>query len=96
MPFRRILVIEDYEPFRRLLRLELRQRSEFRIAGEASDGLQAVQQAESLQPDVILLDLGLPKLNGLEAARQIRGLAPGVFLGYRKRDSSPGRTSLCS
>jgi DNA-binding NarL/FixJ family response regulator len=70
MPFRRILVIEDYEPFRRLLCLELRQRSEFQVVGEASDGLQAVQQAESLKPDLILLDLGSPKLNGLEAARQ--------------------------
>src|SRR5262245_38216763 len=88
MTFRRILVIEDYEPFRQLICRELRQRSEFQVIGQASDGLQAVEQAESLQPDLILLDLGLPKLNGLEAARQIRELAPGAKLVFVSHESS--------
>ena len=46
------------------------------IIGECSDGLEAVQKSEELQPDLILLDIGLPNLNGLEAARQIRKVAP--------------------
>jgi len=46
------------------------------VVGEASDGLQAVQRAEELQPDLILLDLGLPTLNGIQAARRIRVLSP--------------------
>jgi len=88
MALRRVLVVEDYEPFRHLLCRELRQRPEFKVVGEASDGLQAVQQAESLQPDLILLDVGLPKLNGLEAARQIRGLAPGAKIVFISQESS--------
>src|SRR5262245_43709428 len=88
MTSRRILVIEDYEPFRQLICRELRQRPEFQVIGQASDGLQAVEQAESLQPDLILLDLGLPKLNGLEAARQIRELAPRAKLLFVSQESS--------
>jgi DNA-binding NarL/FixJ family response regulator len=88
MPFRRILVVEDYEPYRRLICRELRQRPEFQVIGEASDGLRGVEQAESLQPDLILLDLGLPKLNGLEAARRIRQLAPGAKLVFLSQESS--------
>src|SRR3989442_2004320 len=88
MALRRVLLVEDYEPFRQLICRELRQRPEFQVIGQASDGLQAIQQAESLQPDLILLDLGLPKLNGLEAARQIRGLAPGAKLLFVSQESS--------
>jgi len=49
---------------------------ELQIIGEALDGLEAVHRAKKLQPDLILLDIGLPKLNGLEAARQIEAVAP--------------------
>jgi len=76
MPSIRVLIVEDYEPFRRFLRSTLEQRPATQIVGEATDGLEAVQKAEELQPDLILFDVGLPKLNGIEAARQIRTVSP--------------------
>jgi DNA-binding NarL/FixJ family response regulator len=72
----RILVVDDYEPFRRYFCATLEQRHEFQVIGEASDGLEAVQRAQELQPDLVLLDVGLPNINGLEAAAEIRRLAP--------------------
>ena len=71
----RILVVEDFEMFRQFLSSTLESRPEFVIA-EASDGLEAVSRAERLQPDLILLDIGLPRLNGIAAARRIRKLSP--------------------
>ena len=72
----RTLVVDDVEDFRLFLRTTLEQTTDCDIVGEASDGLEAVAQAEQLQPDLILLDLGLPKINGIEAARRIRKLSP--------------------
>src|SRR5215470_1161553 len=68
----RILLVDDYAPWRRFVHLTLRMQDKFQIIGEVGDGMEAVAQAEELQPDLILLDIGLPTLNGIEAARQIR------------------------
>jgi len=78
MPARsiRVLIAEDFEPFRRFVASILRKQPELQIIFEVSDGLEAVQKAEELQPDLIVLDIGLPKLNGIEAARRIRKLSP--------------------
>ena len=72
----RILVVEDSEPFRRFTCSTLEKRPEFQIVGNVIDGLEAVERAEELQPDLILLDIGLPTLNGIEAARRIREISP--------------------
>src|SRR5215469_1582838 len=72
----RILVVDDYEPWRRFIRSALRKRPELKLVGEMSDGLQAVQKAQELEPDLILLDIGLPTINGIQAARRIRECAP--------------------
>lgn len=77
---RRILVVEDHEPFRQFIRLELQKRPELQIVGEVSDGLEAVELAQDLRPDLILLDIGLPSLNGIEAAKRIRTLVPKAIL----------------
>ena len=72
----RILVVDDFAPWRRLVPTMLRNNPELVIVCEVSDGFEAVQKAQELQPDLILLDIRLPKLNGIEAARRIRNLAP--------------------
>lgn len=71
----RVLVVDDYAPWCQFVTSTLRKYPEFIIVGEASDGVAAVSKAQELQPDLVLLDIGLPKLNGIEAARQIRELA---------------------
>lgn len=68
----RLLLVEDYEPWRLSVRSMLLNLREVQVIGEVSDGLAAVQQSQVLQPDLILLDIGLPMLNGIEAARRIR------------------------
>jgi CheY-like chemotaxis protein len=63
----RVLVVDDYKDWRDQVRSLLRARAEWQIICEVSDGLEAVQKAEELKPDLILLDIGLPNVNGIEA-----------------------------
>jgi DNA-binding NarL/FixJ family response regulator len=72
----RVMLVEDFQSFRRFVCSKLAQRPEVLIICQVSDGLEAVQKAEELKPDLILLDIGLPTLNGIDAARRIRGLVP--------------------
>lgn len=72
----RAFVVDDFEPWRRFACSVLSRESELEFIGEASNGLVAVQKAQELQPDLILLDIGLPGLNGLPAARRIREVSP--------------------
>ncbi len=74
----RILVVDDYEPFRRFVCETLKTKTELQVIGEASDGLEAVQKAKDLKPDLALLDIGLPKLNGIEVAHRLSRLIPEV------------------
>jgi DNA-binding NarL/FixJ family response regulator len=72
----RILVVEDFKPFRSFISLLLSENPNLDVICEAEDGQEAVEKAQQLKPDVILMDIGLPKLNGVEVARQIRRAAP--------------------
>ena len=86
-PFR-VLVVDDYEAFRRFVCSTLGKQPELQIVGEASDGLEAVHKAEELQPDLIVLDLGLPILNGIKVARRIRQLSPESKVLFLTQESS--------
>ena len=82
-------MVEDNEPFRHFICSMLGKSAELQIIGEASDGIEAVHKAEELQPDLILLDIGLPSLNGIEAARRICKLAPTSKIVFLSQESSP-------
>ena len=74
----RILLVEDFEPWRRSVRSTLKDHGELRLVDEVGDGLEAVRRACELKPDLILLDIGIPSLNGIEAARRIRQAMPDI------------------
>jgi DNA-binding NarL/FixJ family response regulator len=86
---RRILIVDDYEPWRRFLRSTLQKRTDLLVIGEAYDGQDAIARTATLQPELILLDIGLPTLSGIEAARQIRLLVPQAKILFLTQDSSP-------
>jgi DNA-binding NarL/FixJ family response regulator len=84
----RVLVVEDHEPFRRFVCSTLAENHGLQVICEASDGLEAVERAEEHQPDLIVLDIGLPSLDGIEAARRIRKLSPKSKILFLSQESA--------
>jgi DNA-binding NarL/FixJ family response regulator len=84
----RVLVVDDFEPWRRSVRLLLQQ-ADLQVIGEVSDGLEAVQKAEELQPDLVLMDIGLPTLNGIEAANRIHRIVPKAKILFLTQNNDP-------
>jgi two-component system, NarL family, response regulator LiaR len=72
----RILIVDDHAVLRKAVRRLLETRSEFEVCGEAEDGPQAIELAAKVKPDVVILDIVMPAMNGFEAARKIRGVSP--------------------
>ena len=85
----RILLVDDFERFRNFTSSLLRKQPGFQIVGHALDGPEAVQKAQELKPDLVVLDIGLPKLNGIEAARQIRLVSPDSKLMFLTGNNDP-------
>jgi len=84
----RVLLVDDFEPFRRLLGSILRRGQNLQVIGEVSDGLRAVQKSQELKPDVVLLDIGLPTLHGIEVARRIHKRVPESKILFVSQESS--------
>jgi DNA-binding NarL/FixJ family response regulator len=84
----RVLVVDDAANLRELLTLLLETEDDFEVIGTASDGEQALTVAETLQPDIVLLDLAMPIMDGMQALPGLRGLLPGaiivIFSGFEQ------------
>ena len=74
----RVLVVDDHALFRRGLQMVLEQEPDLELVGEASDGAEAVEMAQESMPDIILMDVRMPKRSGIEATAQIKDLMPHV------------------
>jgi DNA-binding NarL/FixJ family response regulator len=88
MALTRVLIAEDFPPFSQYIVSTLAKCENLQVVCDVSDGLEAVQKAEELKPDLIILDVGLPSLNGIEAARQIRKLVPHTKIIVVTQESS--------
>lgn len=71
-----ILIVDDHEHIRKIIRSVLEKESGFDVCGEAVDGFDAIDKAQELKPDLILLDMSMPRMNGIEAAPQLKKLLP--------------------
>src|ERR1700704_1200733 len=85
----RILLVDDHPIVRQGLKTLLAGHPGWEVIGEASDGMEAVDKADSLQPDVMVLDVTMPRMNGLEACRLIRRKAPGMEILFVTQHDSP-------
>jgi DNA-binding NarL/FixJ family response regulator len=83
---RRILVVDDFEPFRLLVCSLLQQMPDLQVT-QASHGFEAIQKAEEIQPDLIVLDISLPRLNGIEVARRVHKLLPAAKILFLSVES---------
>ena len=94
----RVLIVDDFDPWRVFVIQQLSQQPHMRVIECASDGLEGVQRAEELQPDLILLDVSIPKLNGIEVARKVRKLVPKARILFLSSNADPDvvRAAFCA
>lgn len=81
----RVLLVDDFKPFRQWARSKLESQKQFELVGEATGAVEAIQKTQELRPDLIVLDVVLPDINGIEAARQICRLVPSTKILFLSR-----------
>ena len=91
----RVLVVDDHPVIRDVIRMATEGFPRIDIAGEAADGLEALEQARLLQPDVVVLDAGLPELDGLEVAARLKAERPGIHILLLSDDEDPRSVFEC-
>jgi two-component system, chemotaxis family, chemotaxis protein CheY len=77
---RSILIVDDNPSVRNVLRSAVELNTDWNVCGEAENGAMAVDKVREMNPDMVILDLSMPVMNGLEAARRIRKISPGVYI----------------
>ena len=80
MPRILVLIVDDHEAFRRTLRLRFESLPAFTVCGEAADGIEAIEKAQQISPDLVILDFAMPGMNGLETAMALKCMMPSVRL----------------
>jgi DNA-binding NarL/FixJ family response regulator len=91
----RLLVVDDFEPWRRFVRTMIQGIPDAVIVGEASDGREAIEKARKLRPDLVLLDIGLPFMNGIEVAREIGKISPESSIVFLTENPSSDVMEEC-
>jgi two-component system chemotaxis response regulator CheY len=86
----RVLIVDDSAVLRKILRLHLEHDSAWEVCGEAENGQVAIEKVRQLRPDLVILDLLMPVMDGLEAARQIRSIAPRTLMVLYTMQNSEG------
>jgi len=86
----RILVVDDFDAWRLLACWMLETHNQLQVVGEAADGFQAIQIAQAVKPDMVLMDISLPDLNGIEAARWIGKMVPDAKILFLTQHSDLG------
>ena len=91
-----VMVIDDFEPWRNFISSTLLKESNLQIVCELADAVEAIGEANKIQPNLILLDIGLPGLNGIEAGQRIHQIAPGsrILFVSEQRDPDVVRAAL--
>jgi DNA-binding NarL/FixJ family response regulator len=92
-----ILIVDDSDTFRKITRLFLESQLDLEVCGEAVDGMDAIEKARALKPDLVVLDLAMPRMNGVQAASELRAMMPRVpIVLFTMYDDTVGRTSALS